>query len=246
MQEPELIALSPEDRFQFDCHPRIACFNHCCRELNQALTPYDVLQLRTYLQLGWEAFLQRHAYVFAGPASGLPVVSLVFSSSNGQRCPFVSDDGCSVYAARPTSCRLYPVMRALHRSRADGHLTVHYALLKEPHCHGFEQNRTQTVGEWIAGQGAEPGLAANDRLLALIALKNRLRPGPLDQEHQQWAIMALYDLDRLKAEAGANRLVGMSAPSLAAIPQGNDDAAWLSWGQEWLSHALFGTPSSGR
>jgi hypothetical protein len=235
--EPELIALSPDEPFQFSCGPGIACFNQCCQDLIQALTPHDVLMLRTHLKLSWPRFLEQYAALYAGPGSGLPVVSLRFSPSQGRRCPFVTPDGCSVYAARPTSCRLYPVARALQRSRKDGSRSEHFAVIKEQHCKGFGQGPALTVHQWIAGQGAREGLDASDSLMELIALKNRLRPGRLAPEEEQWVVMAFYDLEQLKREAAAGRLKNQSATPLPAI---EDDFGWLNWGLAWVRRALFG------
>lgn len=238
--EPELIALSPQELFQFSCGPGIACFNHCCQDLIQALTPHDVLGLRTHLKLSWPHFLERYAALYTGPGSGLPVVSMRFPPSRGRRCPFVTPEGCGVYAARPTSCRLYPVARALQRSRQDGRLSEYFALIKESHCQGFGQGPTLTVHQWIASQGAREGLDASDSLMELIALKNRLRPGPLAPEEQQWVVMAFYDLDRLKQEAAAGRLKGLASQPPSSLPDTEDDFAWLRWGLAWLQRALFG------
>lgn len=240
MQEPELIALGPDEPFRFACGPGVACFNLCCQDLNQALTPYDVLQLRAHLRMSWEQFLKRYAVLYTGPASGLPVVSLRFPPSREKRCPFVTPEGCSVYAARPTSCRLYPVARALQRSRRDGRISEHFARVKEAHCRGFDKGPTLTVRQWIDGQGAGEGLAAGDRLMELFALKNRLRPGRLAPEQEEWLGMALYDLDRLRDEAAAGRLAGMSARDLPPLPAAGDGPGWLAWGQTWVREALFG------
>lgn len=236
MQEPELIAIGLDETFQFDCHPGVPCFNQCCRDLNQALTPYDVLQLRRHLKISWDAFLEQYAELSAGPTSGWPVASLRFADDKDRLCPFNTEQGCRVYPARPTSCRLYPLARALQRSRADGRLTEHFAVVKEPHCRGFEQLRHQTVRQYLDEQEISQGLAANDQLMELIALKNRLRPGPLSPEHQQWAVMAFYDLDRLKTEAEASHLPNTNRP----LPDKEDDAAWLTWGLTWLRQTLFG------
>lgn len=240
MEEPELIALDPDEPFQFACGPGVACYNQCCQDLNQALMPYDVLQLRTFLRLSWAQFLEKYAALYAGPESGLPVVSLRFTAARQKQCPFVTEQGCSVYQARPTSCRLYPVARALQRSRRDGTISEHFALIREPHCLGFQKGPLQTVHQWLDSQGAREGLAANDRLMELIALKNRLRPGPLAEEQQQWVVMAFYDLDRLKQEAAAGRLVGMPSASLPPLPAQDDDFEWLNWGLAWVRRALFG------
>ena len=243
MPEPEpiapvLIAIGPDEPFQFRCGPGVACFNQCCRDLNQALTPYDVLRLRTHLNLSWDQFHEKHVALFAGPSTGLPVATLRFQNDQEKKCPFVTSEGCSVYAARPTSCRLYPVARAIQRSREDGRVTEHFALIKEPHCLGFKSGPEQTVRQWLESQQAVEGLAVDDRMMELIALKNRLRPGPLAPEQQQWAAMAFYDLDRLKERVAAGNLPAMDADE--PPPDTMDGVQWLSWAMEWLRRALFG------
>ena len=50
-------------RFSFGCHPDVACFTECCRELDLALTPYDVLCLRKELQMGSEDFIDRYVVI---------------------------------------------------------------------------------------------------------------------------------------------------------------------------------------
>ncbi|MGC8659305.1 MAG: hypothetical protein ACP5U1_09545, partial [Desulfomonilaceae bacterium] len=37
--------MSRHDHFQFYCGPTVPCFTECCRKLELALTPYDVLRL---------------------------------------------------------------------------------------------------------------------------------------------------------------------------------------------------------
>lgn len=234
---PEMTAIALDEPFEFGCHPGVPCFNHCCRDLNQALTPYDVLQLRRHLGLSWASFVRDFADVHMGPSTGLPVVSLQFHAQAGRLCPFVTSRGCRVYVARPTSCRLYPLARALQRNRADGRLSVHYALLRESHCRGFEQPQRQTVRRWIADQQLAAGLAANDELMQLIVLKNQRRPGALAPRQQQWALMALYDLDTLKTSAGT--LPAMGGADLGPPPDHRDDPAWLAWGLAWIQRALL-------
>ncbi|MFZ1985136.1 MAG: YkgJ family cysteine cluster protein, partial [Desulfatitalea sp.] len=134
----------------------------------------------------------------------------------------------------------YPLARALQRSRRDGTLSEHFAVLREAHCRGFERGPRQTARQWVQNQGAQEGLAANDQLMELIALKNRMRPGPLDADHQQCVVMAFYDLDRLKQEAAEGRLIGLTSESLPPLPAPEDDFGWLAWGLAWVRRALFG------
>ena len=188
-----------------------------------------------------QSFIERYAAVQLGPATGLPVVSLRFSPEKDRQCPFVTEHGCRVYADRPASCRIYPLVRMLRRSRADGSLVEQFALLHESHCRGFEQKQRQTVRQWIDSQLLDTYHRANDALLELIAMKNQLRPGPLSRKHQQLVRMAFYDLETLKQRAADGQLEGMHSPRLRSNPGMQDDAAWLVWSMEWVKVVLFGS-----
>jgi Fe-S-cluster containining protein len=238
MKPCDFKALAGEEQFQFACHPEVPCFNECCRDLNQALMPYDLLRLKSALNLTSSEFIARYAAVHTGPASGLPIVSLRFGDTAGRTCPFVSPTGCQVYAHRPSSCRTYPLARMLRRSREDGRITEHYALLQEPHCQGFRQKRYQSVEQWIAGQELAEYNRMNDALMELIALKNRLHPQPLTPTLQQNAQIALYYVEVLKEKATAGQLADRHDPQLLPMPDADDDPGWLLWGLQWIGSAL--------
>ena len=162
------LPLALDDPFHFSCTKDIACFNECCRDLNQFLTPYDILRLKTRLKLSSNLFLTHYTTRHTGPETGLPVISLKTDSRLNHICPFVTVAGCRVYEDRPSSCRMYPVARAISRSRKTGKITEHFALLKEPHCQGHRQPITQTVTEWIDAQGLRPYNTHNDMMMELI------------------------------------------------------------------------------
>jgi uncharacterized protein len=233
MTTEALVAVDLEEELRFDCHPGVACFNACCRDLNQALTPYDVLRLRRHLGITSQEFLRLYTCGHIGPASGLPIISLRFDHGRQRACPFVTPAGCGVYTARPASCRLYPLARAVRRSRTDGRTSVHYALLREPHCRGFDQTRIQTVRSWIDDQCLEWDFVTNDDLMALIAFKNRLHPAPLSFEIQRLVRLALYDLDAFKVKPAAGELSGLEwddpQPSFH-----DNDLVWLKWSMAWV------------
>lgn len=240
MIPPALIPIAKEDHFCFGCHHQVPCFNQCCQNLNQALTPYDVLRLKRHLGLTARMFFDGYAVLSIGPASGLPVASLRFAQGGQGSCPFVSQRGCQVYPDRPSSCRIYPLARALHRSRTDGGIQEHYALIQEPHCRGFEQAQTQTVREWIIRQELEAYHLMNDVLLELIALKNQVRPNGLNAQQQQWAKLAFYDIDTLRAKALAGELPHMEHHHLPVLSGNEDDEVWFTWSMVWIGQVLFG------
>ena len=236
----DLIPLARNDRFQFACGPDVPCFNACCRDLNQFLTPYDIYRLKTRLGLSSQDFLNRYTIEHLGPQTGLPVVSLKAVPEKDLQCPFVSADGCQVYEDRPSSCRTYPLARAVTRSRETGELTEHFALMREAHCQGCEESRTQTVAEWIQDQELDLYNRFNDMLMEIISMKNQYHPAPLDFREQRMFHLGLYDLDGFRAHLEAHGLpegvpVVESPADLLA-----DDVKLLAFGHAWIKWALFG------
>ena len=241
--ENEFIPLSIDDTFAFSCNRQVTCFNECCRDLNQFLTPYDILRLKTHLGLPSDQFLTRYTAQHTGPDTGLPVVTL--RPGPDLQCPFVTPDGCSVYPDRPSSCRIYPIARAITRSRETGRITEHFALLKESHCKGFATEKTQSVREWIASQGLADYFALNDEMMEIISLKNQLRPGPLDLAAARLFHLGCYDLDGFKAQIlDTGRLESMNPDPALVRAALTDDKALLKLSLWWVKTSLFG--SAGR
>lgn len=233
--------LSIEERFRFSCSEQVPCFNECCRDLNQFLTPYDVLRLKKRLQLPSSVFLQRYTTQHNGPESGLPVTTFKMKAESGFKCPFVTPEGCSVYEDRPSSCRMYPLARAISRSRETGEIKEYFMLIREPHCHGFNQDHTQTVREWIENQGLAAYNRMNDELMEIISLKNRMIPGPLDRYSRDIFHMACYDLDTFREKIFNEGLLAkcnLSQSIFDAIQ--HDDITLLRVGLAWIKNKLFG------
>jgi Fe-S-cluster containining protein len=232
--------LDRSDVFQFACSNKVPCFNACCRDLNQFLTPYDLLRLKKRRQMSSGAFLKQYTTCVSGPETGLPIVSLKPGTAPELRCPFVAPDGCRVYEDRPSSCRTYPLARLARRSRETGQITEEFVLLREPHCRGFEQPHTQTVNQWLADQGVEIYNQYNDLLLEIISLKNRLKPGPLDIRETYAFTLALYDLDHFKAQIKNNNLLNDLDLHPDSIDLAlSDDVALLKLGHRWIKKVLF-------
>jgi Fe-S-cluster containining protein len=230
----------PDEPFRFACSAAVACFNECCRDLNQFLYPYDILRLKKRLGLSSGEFLERYTTQHNGPESGLPIVALKTTDNQRFTCPFVTENGCRVYSDRPSSCRTYPLVRAISRSRESGKISERFMLLNEPHCLGFNEPKEQTVRQWIKEQGIETDNPINDKLMEIISLKNRLRPGPLDLKSRHLFYVALYDLDNFRKQIFNNNLFGgfkVNPQKLAAAKI--DDTALLEIGIEWVKQSLF-------
>ena len=241
MTQTQTDPILASETFCFDCSPQVPCFNACCRDLNQFLTPYDILQLKRHLGLSSQAFLARYARMHTGPETGLPIVTIKPDPAGGLQCPFVTKRGCAVYTARPASCRTYPLMRAVSRSRETGRTTEHFMVLREPHCRGFENHVPRTPAQWLETQGAVPYNRYNDRMLDIISLKNRLRPGPLSLGEAHLFQTALYDLDAFRThlfEGDGRHDPDLPPDALEAAR--SDDLALLELAMDWVRRKLFG------
>lgn len=236
----DFIAIAPEEHFRFACSPAAECFNACCRDLNQFLYPYDILRLKKRLGLSSGEFLKRFTRQHLGPESGLPIVSLAGAADGRSACPFVTPEGCNVYPDRPSSCRIYPLVRTISRNRATGEITERFLLLREPHCLGFSRHKEQTVRQWIKNQDLEVYNHINDHLLEIIRLKNRLHPGRLDLKSQHLFYQALYDLDNFRNQIFSNKLSdGFNVDPQRLSAARIDDTALLEIGIEWVKQAVF-------
>lgn len=151
MQSP-MTAIGIDEPFQFSCSPHVPCFNACCQDLVQFLTPYDILRLKQNRGMASQEFLARFTRSHTGPETGLPIITLQTRSQSDKRCIFVSPQGCMVYPDRPSSCRTYPAVRAIARNPETQQTNEHFALIREPHCQGFKQKGTQTIRQWIGKQ----------------------------------------------------------------------------------------------
>jgi len=239
----EMVPVTLEDDLSFVCSPDVSCFNQCCRDLNQFLTPYDVLRLKRALGMSSHEFLKKYTQRHNGPESGLPVVTFKMDPSTQYACPFVTLTGCSVYQDRPASCRMYPLARAVVRSRDTGQMVEYFALIEEPHCHGFGRKSGQTVGQWLSGQDVKEYNAMNDKLVEVIGLKNQIMPGPLDGADGDRFYLACYDLDTFREQIRDKGLLSGLPVSAGTLKEAmDDDVALLELGLIWIKYVLFGVP----
>lgn len=220
--------LGPNDIFHFDCHSGVGCFTDCCRELELALTPYDVLRLKNVLGLSSREFLDRHAIIEFEQADRYPRVYLGMVDDGRASCPFVSKTGCLVYQDRPGACRTYPLARGASL-QAKGDHALH-VLLRETHCQGFSELKQQRLKDWQVDQELEVYNTHNDEMLAILNHPALASCPGLTPEQAEIFISSLYNLDIFRAKTKSEN---------PAKTKGLDDAALLRYAIKWFIKTIL-------
>jgi len=240
------IRLKQRERFNFECHPGIGCFNRCCRNLNLYLYPYDVLRLRERLAVSSDAFLERYVDVIQRSGNFFPDVLLRMADDDERTCPFLTPTGCSVYPDRPDTCRTFPVERGLLYDADTGKdVELHY--LRPPDfCLGPNEGKRWTVAGWMADQKAADYQAMTVRW---AKFKRLFENDPWGTEGPQgskarMAFMATYNIDRFREFVFASSFLKryrIKHDSLRRLKR--DDTELLGLGMDWVKFFLWGIKS---
>ena len=228
--------LEKDETFYFSCHPGVDCFTDCCRQLELALTPYDVLRLKQESKLPSNTFLKNYVIQEQQAEDVFPRFYLTMVDDGRASCVFVSQSGCTVYPGRPGACRAYPMGRAAIRH--DNVMDEFFVLLNEDHCHGFQENEEQTIERYSKGQGLQPYNSFNDKVATLLQ-HEKIRQGmQLTKEQIELFVLALYDLDTFRKRLDEGEL-----PQQDQYPSHKeackDDEQLLLFGIDWLQEVLF-------
>lgn len=238
LQLPENVSRIQEgEAFVFLCHPKVDCFTDCCRQLELALTPYDVLRLKQETKLDSRDFLDQYVIQEQEKGDVFPRFYLTMIDDGQASCVFVAKTGCTVYPGRPGACRAYPMGRAAMR-KDNNQIEEFFVLLKEPHCHGFQEQEEQTTERYSKGQGLPIYNKFNDKVAALLQ-HEKIRQGmQLTKKQVEFFILALYDLDSFRKQLDEEELPNQDAYS-SKIEACKDDEQLLLFGIDWLHGILF-------
>ena len=226
--------IETDEVFAFRCHAGIDCFTHCCRQLELALTPYDVLRLKKSTALTSSDFLDRYVLIEKEDCDIFPRLYVTMVDDGQESCVFVAPHGCTVYADRPGACRAYPTGRA--KSPAKEELFV---LLREAHCQGFGQLQQQTPRQYCREQGLCAYNRFNDAVGTILQHKKIRQGMVLSQQQIEMYVLSLYDLDSFRKKILTDQLphTALDADRRHAL---QEDEALLLFAVDWLKAALFG------
>lgn len=246
MASIEPVRLGPKSTFKFKCHPGVACFTECCRDINIILTPYDIIRLKNRLDLSSQEFLALYTEPQMLEKTGLPVVTLKFLDEEGKdaeskTCPFVRENGCLIYDDRPTTCRYYPLGVASLSHKEDAEGDEFYFFVHEPHCLGFKEDKLWTVREWRKDQGVDIHDEINAEWTDLVVRKRSFPPNmQLNEQTKQMFFMASYNLDKFREFVFNSTFLQRYEVDAAILEEiKNDEIALLKFGLGWLKWLLF-------
>ncbi len=245
------VRLRETDGFCFSCHHDLACWNTCCHGADLTLTPGDILQLKSALEITAGEFIATYTVPAIWPSAGLPVAKLKMSDADGRgACPFMEEEGCSVYSSRPLTCRYYPLGLGAFTQQQDEEDDAFCFRLDEPHCKGDQEESSQTVGKFLQGQevGAFESVDAGwmEILAKMASWKSVGGPQGRDVSPQtkQMFYMVSTDTDVFRRFVTDSKFLTIYEISPERIDQANDsDEALLQLGFEWLKNVMFNDPT---
>lgn len=222
---------SANDKFKFECHRGLKCFGQCCRDINIFLTPYDVLRLKRKLNMSAREFLDEYTVPFTTEYTGFPVFLLKMREDCNLECPFVTEEGCRVYHARPWSCRMAPV-----DLRGEGE----YCLAFDPlRCHGLNEDREWQVEEWMHDQGLkeyEPVESKFNQIPLKVKLTGREER---DRQLVEVFFTTCYNLDRFREFISKRSFAeAFKVPREVIDRIKEDEVELLKFGIDWLTSGI--------
>jgi len=235
--------LTLDSKLRFKCHPEVSCFTACCGNINIILTPYDILRIRKALNLPAEEFLLRFTTPTYLEKTDMPGVK-IHLDENG-RCPFVTEEGCTIYPYRPTTCRYYPVgMSFFHEAANEGGSSEEfYFLVKEDHCKGHDEDQTQTIKEWRHDQGIDESDEMNKEWMELVMRRKSFgMQATLSEAAQKIFFMASTNLDNFRDFIFNSSFLDtykIDQSTLDRIKE--DDIELMKFSFKYLASSLFGT-----
>ncbi len=231
-----------DSNIKFRCHPGVSCFTACCGNIDIILTPFDILRLRRLLNLSSDEFLLRFTTPVFVEKTDMPGVKINLDD-NG-RCPFVTDEGCTIYEDRPSACRYYPIgMANFHQAGDEGEDAERFFfVVKEDHCKGHEEDKEWTIREWRADQGVDICDEMNNEWMQLVMRRKSYGfQANLSEHGQKMFFMVSTNLEKFKAfifDSSFLDTYEIDDETLEKIK--DDDIELMFFGFKYLAGALFG------
>ena len=150
-----------------------------------------------------------------------------------------------IYIDRPTACRYYPVGMANFHEGAQEEQSAEefYFVVKEPHCKGFEEDKTWTIREWREDQGVNVRDKMNKGWMEIVMRRKSFGfQATLSEQAKRMFFMASTDIDQFRSfifDSTFLKTYDVDQEILDKIK--DDDNELLLFSYEVLASMLFGT-----
>jgi uncharacterized protein len=239
-------ALPAGETFNFQCHAALACFNRCCRNLNLFLYPYDVLRLSRHLEISTDEFIERYVDVVLRDGHYFPEVLLRMAENHEKTCPYLTEDGCSVYPDRPDTCRTFPVEQGAQYDAVTDTTTAVHFFRPPDFCLGQHEEKQWTTDTWAADQEAEQ---YHEMTMRWARVRRMFQSDPWGAEgprgaKARMAFMATYNLGRFREFLFNSTFFKRYRikPDVKRRLR-TSDKSLLLFGFEWVKVFVWGLPS---
>ena len=237
MEENEKNNKTPEkmdfqSRFRFKCHPGVGCFTTCCADVTIFLTPYDVVRLKNRLGLTSGDFMEKYTHLLIKERQIIPIVVLKMSENEQKSCPFVTEEGCTVYSDRPWACRMFPL---------DVDQDEKFSIIAKPEkCFGLLEEDEMRVIEWLEDQGVMDYQRVNNYYAEITSHPKLTEIDVTNEQVKQMIYLASYDLDRFREFVLNGRFMDLfEFEDDMAERVRVDDTELLRLGLDWIKFGLF-------
>jgi Fe-S-cluster containining protein len=227
--------------FRFACHSGVSCFTRCCHDADLYIYPYDIIRLKQCLGMSSEEFLLQHTITAIRDIPYFPNVMLKMSDREGHPCPFLSQEGCTVYEDRPYSCRAYPLEPVMYGD-GDSKTDMHFYVARHSHCRGHRENRSWTAQQWMADQQMEAynNMNAHWARIASRFCSNPFGPAGIDSPAMKMAFMASYNVDTFRRFVFASTFLSRFDVQEERLQDAwESETALLLLGFDWIRRFLF-------
>lgn len=238
----EPVELTLDSAVQFDCHPGVSCFNACCKNIDITLMPYDILRLKRRAKQTSSQWVNRYTLPYPMDAHEMPGLKMATKPGTSE-CVFLEESGCGVYEDRPTACRYYALGSMGVRRAASPVVDDLYFVVKEDHCKGHEESKTQTVAAYRRAQGVERYDEMNREWRDIILKKRSSGPtvGKPSDRSLQLFDMCSYDIDNFRkfiTSEGFTEVFDIPKSERATL-ETDEDKLFL-FACQFLKQVLFG------
>lgn len=232
--------------FRFDCYPGIDCFTVCCKDVDMYLYPYDIIRMKKNLGISSDEFLGKYTLSGVRDNPFFPSVMLRLAEQPDKPCPFLLPQGCSIYEDRPSSCRTYPLERAVARNPEQAGREDHYFLKRVPYCLGHQEQKEWSVKQWMDDQKVGPYNDMNDLWVDVdtIFRTNPWGKGKAATQKLQMAFMACFNVDQFREFVFETSFFSrFDVSEERAENTKTDDVEMMKLGFDWVKWLLTGQPT---